>query len=452
MNRAERLARGQLVVLGTSHHVAPVPVREVLASTLADEGSTLAAQARARLGPVVVLSTCNRLEAYCWTARPRTSVVSTLLRLLAGGSGLASHELRPYLYVYSGVEAVQHLIRVAAGLDSLALGESQILGQVRAAWRRAAEGGGVGAELDTVFRRAIEAARRIRAQGPFDRHPSVASIAVTAAAAALGGLAGRPAAVLGAGATGKLALRALLDAGARQVILLNRSVERAQVAIAATGRGGRAVAAPLEQLPRVLAEADAIICATAAPRPVISAAAVAQAVAARHGRPLVLVDIAIPRDVEPAARGLDGVQLIDLDDLEARCALDGAARRRELERAEALARDAARACIEELRVREVVPDIIALRRYAQAVRETELRRAARRLGNLAPEQQEAIEHLTYAIVQKLLHGPTMALRRSSRAGGPRARRTRETIVSALLGGSLPPGVAGAAHQANPLAG
>ena len=450
MSSTGRLSGGRLVVLGTSHHVAPVPVREALATTVADDGRVLAAQVRAHLGPVVVLSTCNRLETYCWTARPRASVVSTLLRLLAGGSGPAAHELRPYLYVYSGLDAVQHLIRVAAGLDSLALGESQILGQVRAAWRHAAEQGGLGAELDTVFRRAIEAARRIRAQGAFDRHPSVASIAAGAAAAALGGLAGRQVAVLGAGATGKLALRALLDAGARHVVLLNRSLERAQAVVAATG--GSVEAAPLEQLPRVLAEVDAIVCATAAPRPVVTAAAVAQAMAARHSRPLVLVDIAIPRDVEPQARGLAGVQLIDLDDLEARCALDGAARRRELERAEALARLAARACIEELRVREVVPDIVAVRRYAQTVRETELRRVARRLGNLAPEQQEAIEHLTYAIVQKLLHGPTIALRRSGRAGGSRARRTRETIVSALLGGSLPAGVAAGAHQTDPLAG
>jgi glutamyl-tRNA reductase len=180
-----------------------------------------------------------------------------------------------------------------------------------------------------------------------------------------------------------------------------------------------------------LVEADALVCATASPVELVSAAAVAGAVRQRRGRLLVVVDIAVPRDVEPAVRALPGVRLIDLDDLEARCALDGAARRRELERAEALAREAAEACMAALRVREAVPDIVALRQQAEAIRAAELRRAAGRLSRLAPDERAAVEQVTHAIVQKLLHPPTVALRRATASRSAAARRARATILGSL---------------------
>jgi glutamyl-tRNA reductase len=339
--------------------------------------------------------------------------------------------LRPHLYVHTDAAAVRHLIRVAAGLDSLALGESQIAGQVRAAWRNAGAHTPLGAELDLVLRHALEAARQIRASGAFARHPSVASIGVTAAAHALGGLAGRTAAVLGAGVTGKAAARELVAAGARHVTLLNRSPGHAAAVAEALALGDRLSPAPLDCLPAVLQQADAAICATAAPFSVVPAAMVEASLEAREGRPLILIDIALPRDVDPAVRNLPGVRLIDLDDLEAHCALDAADRRRELDRAEALAGEAAAACVAALREREAVPEIVALRRHAEAIRTSALRQASGRLERLGPTERATVEQLTHSIVQRLLHGPTVALRRTAGTAGTPAAAARER--AALLG-------------------
>ncbi|MGH2352650.1 MAG: glutamyl-tRNA reductase, partial [Chloroflexota bacterium] len=338
--------RGALVLVGASHHTAPVAVRERLAAAGSEAAlDALLGAIRQPCGPAVVLSTCNRLEVYCWTTERPSVATARLIQALAAHAGRSPKTLRPYVYTSTGVDAARHLIRVAAGLDSLALGESQIIGQVREAWLAAAACAPLGPQLNEVFRQAIDAARRLRSLGAFDRHPSVAGIAVHVAAEAVGGLRGKHVAVLGAGATGKTAARALALGGAGQITLLNRSLERARDTAASLGLGERLSPQPLSDLPTVLAAADAVICATAAASPVISAAAVAAALPRRGGRPLVVVDIAVPRDTEPPVRALAGVDLIDLDDLEARCALDGTARQREMERVEAAARQAAEECL-----------------------------------------------------------------------------------------------------------
>src|SRR6266508_1251516 len=234
-SRHQRDEAHPLLVVGTSHHLAPVAIRERLLGKSAERAAdALAAIVRGRVGPCVVLSTCNRLELYCWTHRPRAA--QSLASILRDWSGARSAELAPYLYTHRGVAAARHLIRVAAGLDSLALGESEVLGQVRSAWRAARRNVSSSSsspleaplppELDLLFRSAIDAARRIRVRARFDRHPSIAQVAVDAAGVALGGFAGRTAAVLGAGATGQQTLRALIAAGAARVILLNRSRHR----------------------------------------------------------------------------------------------------------------------------------------------------------------------------------------------------------------------------------
>jgi glutamyl-tRNA reductase len=427
--------RGSLMLIGLSHRTASVSVRERVLAGAPDASGTSIEHLREAIhrqwGPAIVLSTCNRLEVYCWTGRPLSAATAGIVQVLAAQAGVAPDTLRPHLYVHTAVDAAHHLIRVAAGLDSLALGESQILGQVRDAWLAAIGHAPVGPALDILFRRAIEAARRIRRSGAFDRQPSVATFAVAAASTALGTLGGRGGAVLGAGATGKAATRALVAAGADPVTLLNRSPERAIAALEALGLGGSVRAESLDRLPNVLVEADAVICATAAASQIISAEVVTAALAQRHGRPLVLVDIAVPRDVDPAVRDLPHVELIDLDDLAACRALDIAAQRRALDRAEAEAREAAEACMAAVRAREGVPDIVALRRRAEAVREAELRRFARRLGHLAPEERAALDQLTRAIVQKLLHSPTVALREATATGGATGRHTRAVILSAF---------------------
>jgi glutamyl-tRNA reductase len=392
---------------------------------------SVAAAVRARLGAAVVLSTCNRLEVYCWTERPRAR--ERLARLLASWSGLPYARLSPYLYARTGEDAAHHLIRVAAGLDSLAVGETQVLGQVRAAWIAARRESPLGPELDSLFRRTVEAARRIRRGGAFDRHPSIAAIAVEAAAHSLGSLERRHIAILGAGVTGQASLRAALAAGASLVTLLNRS-RRRLADLSGTLRGelpeGRVAFANLEALPEALATADALICATAASVPVVPAQLVAAALTRRGKRPLVIVDVAVPRDVEPATRAMAGVRLFDLDDLAAHCALDDDARRAALERAGAIASQEAAAFAAALRLRTTVPGIAALRTRAAQVRATELRRVRGRLDGLSPRQLAIVEQLTHAIVQKLLHPPTVALRRAA-GGSASARRARAAIVATL---------------------
>jgi glutamyl-tRNA reductase len=421
---------GALVVAGLSHHTAPVAVREPLAAACDATGAAaLRAAVNLAIGPAVVLATCSRLEVYAWAARTPARAVARLVSLLAAHAGVRPASLRPHAYRRTGLDAVRHLIRVTSGLDSLALGEAQIIGQVRDAFLAGAGDAALGPELHFIFQHAIEGARRVRQDGGLGRHPSVAAIAVHVAGQELGGsggLRGRDVAVLGAGVTGKAAARALAAAGVARIRLLNRSLDRARALADGLALGDRAVPGDLDELPAALAACDAVVCATAATRPVLLAAAVKAALPLRAGRPLVLVDIAVPRDVEPEVRALPGVRLLDLDGLEERCALDPRARRHEVDRIESTALAEAVDCLEALRQRRAAPDIVALRRRAAAVREEEWRRFSGRLSDLTPRERAAVQQLTHAIVQKLLHHPTVALRRAP--GG----RERAALLQALI--------------------
>jgi glutamyl-tRNA reductase len=418
-----------LLLVGTSHHAAPVALRERLLGKAGERAiEQLGFLVREKIGSAVVVSTCNRLEVYCWTERRESA--RSLVRLLAAWSGLPQTALRPHLYVYRGVAAAQHLIRVAAGLDSLALGESQVLGQVRDAWAAARREAPLGPEFELLFRRAVEAARRIRRAGGLSHHPSVAGVAVHTAVEVLGGLRGRQVAVLGAGVTGQDAARALLAAGAAHVTLLNRS-RRRLADLGADLPAAHVTRERLDDLPRVLCEVDLLVCATASPAPVVSNGAVAEALPVRAGRPLLLLDIAVPRDIALEVRHLPGVTLLDLDDLAEHCALDAPARHAALERAAGEARSAAEAYVTQLRLRDATPDIVALRRAAAAARAEALRRFGGRLRDLTPDQRAAVEQLTHTIVQKLLHAPTLALRGTATLPPTGARRHRALVMDTL---------------------
>jgi glutamyl-tRNA reductase len=282
--------------------------------------------------------------------------------------------------------------------------------------------------LDTLFRRGIEAGRRIRRLGAFDRHPSVAELAVETVGHLLGGLEGRRVGVLGAGLTGQRAVGALLAAGA-QVTLLNRS-RRRLATLREEMAGERVERTTLEGLPAALATVDALVCATSAPSAVVRETMAAEAIGGRGGRPLLVVDIAVPRDVEPEVGELPGVRLLNVDDLAARSELDDGARREALERAEAAARAEAGAVMAALERRTAGAEIAALRARAAAIREGELRRVQGRLRGLTERQRATVEQLTHAIVQKLLHPPTIALRRAA-GGGAAARRARAAILATL---------------------
>jgi glutamyl-tRNA reductase len=392
-----------LIMIGLSHHAAPVDVRE----RVAIDEATWRASAPDTLATVLV-STCNRVEIYTWVDGRPAAAVRSLQRSLARAAGCDLAQLLPYLTVRTGRDALLHLVRVVSGLDSLVIGEEQIRGQVRDGLRDAESVRPMPAALRGVFQRAGESARRIRGSTSLGQVPSIASAGVSVACRALGqDLTGQPTLVLGAGVIARSAVESLLKRGA-SVRVLNRTPAHAERVLAQLGQAIRV--APLDTLPRALLDATLVVGATASRVPVLDRATVEAAMASRADRPLLLLDIALPRDIERGARQVPGVTLIDLDDLERECPVDAGTRQAEHTRAESLAADEADRLDRWLHLRAVSPAIAELRTYAEAIRVTELRRSASRLRDLTPEQIAAVDALTTGIVNKLMHGPTVALR------------------------------------------
>lgn len=391
-------------MVGFSHHLAPVEVREHIAL---DE-LTWRTHAPDQLS-TILLSTCNRLEVYAWIEGRSQSATRSILRALCRAAGADLRELQPYLVSRTGRDATLHLVRVTAGLDSALVGEEQIRGQVRGALRAAERSQRLSPLLHGTFQRAIESARRIRGSTRLAQAPSIAAAGVNVARRALAcDIRGQLAIVLGAGVMARAAAEALVSAGAR-VRVLNRTPAHAEVVL--SNLRGKIDIHTLDELPRALHEAALVVSATAARVPVVSLQQV-QTAARERTTPLVLLDIALPRDVDPRVRELSNVTLIDLDDLERLCPVDSPTRRAEEQRAEALAVEETDRLAEWLRFRAVSPAITELRTYAEAIRTSELRRSATRLRDLTPEQLAAVDALTTGIVNKLLHGPTVALRRA----------------------------------------
>jgi glutamyl-tRNA reductase len=391
----------KLALVGTSHKLAPVEIRERVA--LDSSGASSLAHELARDGrEAVVLSTCNRTELYVVGA-DESEVIAELERL-AGGS------LDSYLYRLADEAAALHLFRVAAGLDSMVPGEGEILGQVRAAY----EAGACGPVLDRLFRSALHAGRKARVETAIGESPS----SVSAAAAALaqqvfGELDGRRVLIVGAGKVGELAARNLISRGAEVAFVANRSADRA--ADLARRLGSEPL--PLERVAEELARADVVVSSTSAPGFVLTRAHLEQGIAGRKGASLFLIDLAVPRDIEPSVGELDGCFLYDIDDLEAVVAESLAGRRREAERAETIV------AVEAARFRDwqasldVVPAIASLREHAEAIRSAELAKAEGRLGGLSDSERRTVESLTRQIVNKLLHGPTVRAKEAAALEG-----------------------------------
>ena len=407
-----------LLMVGISHQLASVEVRERVAL----QEHTWRAHAPAHI-PTLLLSTCNRLEVYAWVDGRSQAAVRSLTRSIAAAASLPVTELEPYLVTRGGQAALLHLVRVTSGLDSLVVGEEQIRGQVREALRLAEGSQSLPGAFRGIFQRAIESARRVRGSGRLGKVPSSATAGVNVASRALPeDLDGALAVVLGAGVVAKAAAEALLARGAC-VRMLNRTpahVERVMAHVR-----GRIEIGSLTALPEALAEAALLVGATASRTPVVTFDMAAEALRARGGRPLVVLDVALPRDVDPQVRTLGGVTLIDLDDLERLCPVDVSTRQAERQEAEALALAEAERLQDWLRTRDVSPAIAELRRFAESIRAGELRRSASRLRDLTPEQAAAVEALTSRIVNKLMHGPTLALRDAAKRPGTLGRsRTR----------------------------
>jgi len=394
-----------IVVVGLSHETAPIAIREAFAFPKERLAEALARlRSETPLGEAMILSTCNRVEIYGRASEPCTDAIAAFL---AEYHARPASEVAPHLYRLEGEDAVRHAFRVAASLDSMVLGEPQILGQVKEAYEAAERAGSLGSVLNALRNRSIAAAKRARSETAIGRNAvSVSHVAVELARKIFGGLRERSVLLVGAGKMSELAARQMVRDGARASVLGGRTFEKAEQLAAALG--GRA--APFEALRSELARADIVISGTGAPGIVIRREDVEAAQPARRGRPLFLIDIAVPRDVDPEVSRLAGVFLYDLDDIKSVAEANLRERRKEAAAAEAILEEEIREFGEWRRSLDVVPMLVELRKRADEIRRAEIEKARRRLGPLTPEQESALEAATTAIVNKLLHTPTVRLK------------------------------------------
>ena len=389
-----------ITLVGINHTTAPVSVRERFIFT-PDELS----DALPRFGgAAILLSTCNRTEVYLASHHPiAAGSVIALLRELKDAPDVSED----IFYHLAEQDAVRHLFRVAAGVESMVLGEAEILGQVRAAFSAATAAGTHNAALSQLFHEAIRVGRRARSETAIGHHAvSVSSTAVALARQVLGDLSSRTVLVVSAGEAGKLAARSLARSGASRLLVINRRPERARELAAELE--GEPIA--FEALASAMADADIVISSSAATEFLIGRDEVAQAVERRNGRPLLLIDIAVPCDIDPAVCEFQQVHLYDIDDLQAVVEENRNSRRQEVAKVETVVDEGAARFAAWLRERGVVPTVAALRERADALREAELARTLRRAPELSASQRAAVEAMSTALVKKLLHDPITRLK------------------------------------------
>jgi glutamyl-tRNA reductase len=396
----------RLVCLGLSHRTAPVELRERI-------GTLSAGVERC---PVVLehaaLHTCYRVELYARLVAGVEDARDELVDALSTAHDVPRELLVDHLYVHAGDDVARHLCRVAAGLDSLVLGELEILGQVAAAFA-ATPSSSVGPGLALLSRTAVAAGRRARAETAIGANPATASsLALALAEGVLGDLADKQLLVVGAGRIGLQTLDVAGRRGVGRVTVANRT--RARAIEVAERSGARAVG--LDELERAVGDADVVVTATSSEAPVLPARLVAAAMRGRPDRPLVIVDLAVPADVERAVAGVGGVRLFDVDDL--RIGLDEAmaARLHEVPKVERILEEEVERFSRRYRELEVEPVLAELRKQAEAIREREVARALRELGDVEPEVVERLEHLSRSLVTKLLHDPTVRARERAGTG------------------------------------
>jgi glutamyl-tRNA reductase len=395
-------------MLGVNHLTAPLEVRERFALPASEVVTTLNRVLAAGAAGGVVISTCNRTEFYL--ADPRETVPAAVWRLLSErlGDGRRADD---YGYERLNRDAVRHLYRVSAGLDSMVLGESQIQGQVRDAWEQSR--GQAGPVLHRLFQTALLVGARVRSETVLGAgNASAPSAAVAVASKIFGDLAGRQALILGAGEVAELAATCLVAEGVEVSLVANRTYDRAR--IIADRMGARALT--LEDAWTHFTSADVVLCSTSAPHAVVTWERVAGAIERRQGRPLCILDLAVPRDVEPAVGQLENVFLYNLDDLQTVAAQGAARRRDEIPAAERIVDEEVERFWGWVEGLGVVPAIKAFRGRMDSVREAELQRVLRRLPHLTDADRALVEQLSHALMNKFLHQPTIALKRAAEAG------------------------------------
>ncbi|MFZ5849965.1 MAG: glutamyl-tRNA reductase [Actinomycetota bacterium] len=411
-----------VLALGVSHHSAPASLLEQVALS-ADGVAKLAADvAGARyVTEAVVLSTCNRVEVYAVVEQFHAGVAE-VSDLLARHSGLNLDTLTRHLYVHYGDRAVAHLFNVTCGLDSMVVGESQILGQVRLALRTAQEQGSAGRVLNDLLQQALRVGKRAHHETGIDQAgPSLVGVGLAQAADVLDGLVGRRAVLVGAGSMSGIAATALARAGLGSITVANRTVAHARRL--ADRVGGRAV--PLADLAAALADADLLVSCTGAGGVLVGADLVGRVLAGRPQRPLFVLDLALPRDVDPAVGGLSGAVLVDLFGLKGQ--LDGGVPAREVAAVRDIVAAEVTAYAESRHVAGVAPTVVALRSKAATVVEAELARLDGRLPDLDPGVRAEVAHSIRRVVDKLLHAPTVRVKElaGEPGGGSYAAALRE---------------------------
>jgi glutamyl-tRNA reductase len=398
-----------VVVVGLSHRTAPLDLLERMA--MRDERLPKALHdltARDFLSEAVVLSTCHRVEVYVVAERFH-GAMADIRHFLSELSFVPPEDFSDHLYVHYDDAAAAHLFSVTAGLDSVVVGETQILGQVRDAWERAHQEEAAGTRLSALFRQALEVGKRARSETAIARGiTSLSQAAVAMAAERLGGLGGRNVVVLGAGEMGAGLVDEVADAEVpgEQVTVANRTWARAE--LLAERAGGRAVT--LDALAGALAGADLLLTSTGSTRVVVTAEELAQAMGRRPDRPLLIVDLGMPRDIDPAAAQVPGVSLLGMADVEAFVAANLDERRKEVAPVRAIVGEEVERWVEATTARQATPTVSALHRRAEELRAAEVARYRNRLADLEPREREAVEALTRSLLAKLLHDPTVRLK------------------------------------------
>jgi glutamyl-tRNA reductase len=403
----------KLLVTGVSHKTAPVEVRERLAfAEIALPAALRDLASRDGVHEVMLLSTCNRVEI-ALTADDAIDPLATVNSFLRDARGLAPETLGPCLYRHEGKDAIHHLFRVAASLDSMVVGEPQILGQLKSAYAHAKANDCLNGLLENVVTHAFGVAKRVRSEtGIGQMAVSVSYAAVELARKIFGSLNERTVMIVGSGKMSELAARHLRRSGAAHIFVTNRTYERAQeLALLFQGT-------PIEynRFLGILPEVDILITSSGAPHHILNKDEMQRVIGARRNKPMFLIDIAVPRNIEPSVNEIDNVFLYDIDDLQEVVNANLRERIKEAERAEELVVQEVDRMMARLKVQEVAPTIVSLQEQLEHIRAAEIERMRRKLGPLTPEQEEALDGLTRGIVNKIAHGPISELRRQ--AGRP----------------------------------
>ncbi len=426
----------ELLGIGVSHKTAPVEVRERLALPHAQRAAFLRdLRGTADVQEAVAISTCNRTELYVVVGDP-VEAESRVLSMLASQAGIRPTALSSAIYSHRNCDAARHLYRVTSGLESMIVGEAEVQGQIKRAYDAAIESKSVGPLTNHLFKAALKAGKRVRTETALgERQLSLPAVAVALAREQLGELSGRSVVIVGTGETSELTARALADSGAKPIFVASRRRDRA---ISLARRyGGDSVS--FDELPVALERADIVVAATASPHLLLEARELAEVMRARDGRPLLLIDLAVPRDIDASCGDLDGVSLYDIDDLEAVIARNRNVRQAEARKAEGIIEEEIKHFAAWLGSLEVLPTVSALRGHAEEILEQVLAENENKWESASSRDLERVDAVARAIVNRLLHDPTLKMKelRDDRV------HARMALVRELFGLTVEEGALGA---------